>query len=381
MQKSALFRTTLLAAGVVASLGSGIQPAEAAYVQTNLVSDIPGLAIITDPNLQNPWGISRSPTSPFWVSNQETNTTTLYRVTGATDVQINPGLQVVSIPTTGGGPQGPTGQVFNSGSNFDVGGQSARFIFANLNGTISAWNQTAGTTAVTRATTPDAVYTGLAINNDANRLYAANVAGGGSIDVFDASFTLLSPSGFSNPFPGLVPFNVQNINGDIYVMYAPSGLSAMQQAQEGSGAVAIFDQNGEFKQTLIDVGRELASPWGLALAPAGFGEFGGDLLVGDFSFVESEINAFDPLTGAFEGTIPIDPGAGNTPGGLWGLIFGNGSNGGDPNVLYVANGINGEENGLFLAISVAVPEPSSVLLLAAALSLLGAGYGIARRGA
>ena len=115
---------------------------------------------------------------------------------------------------------------------------------------------------------------------------------------------------------------------------------------------------------------QLAAPWGVALAPAGFGQFGGDLLVGNFSFVASEINAFDPVTGAFQGTIPIDVGAGNTPGGLWALMFGSGAgNGGDANTLYFSDGINGELHGLFAALE--VPEPSSMALLGAPLALLG----------
>ena len=116
-------------------------------------------------------------------------------------------------------------------------------------------------------------------------------------------------------------------------------------------------------------GSQLAAPWGLALAPASFGEFGGDLLIGNFSFAASEINAFNPLPGAFVGTIPIDVGAGNTPGGLWALSFGNGGNGGGLNTLYFADGINGERNGLLAAL--AVPEPSTLALLGAALALLG----------
>lgn len=381
MQSSTLLRTTLLAAGMVAALGSGIQPAEAGYIQTNLVSDIPGLATVTDPLLKNSWGISHSSTSPFWVSDQATNDATLYRVTGAFNVQINPGLQVVSIPTTGSGPQGPTGQVFNGGSNFVVNAQPASFIFANLNGTISAWNRTLGTgpgaSAAIQATTPGAVYTGLAISSGNDRLYAANTAGG-TIDVFNASFSpiALGADAFHNPFPGLVPFNVQQIDGKVYVTYAVPGLDNMRAAQEGSGAVAVFNENGALLQTLID-GSKLASPWGLALAPAGFGRFSGDLLVGNFSFAASEINAFDPLTGALEGTIPIDPGTGNSPGGLWGLIFGNGGNGGAPDVLYFTDGINREGDGLFGAIF--VPEPSSLVLLVAALSLFAAGYSITQR--
>lgn len=378
MRVSALFRTTLCAAGVVAALGSGLQPAEAGYIQTNLVSDIPNLALLTDPALKNPWGISHGPATPFWVSDQGTNVTTLYIVNGG-GVSKSPTLPEVTIPTTGSGPQGPTGQVSNiGGSNFVVNGTPARFIFADLNGTISAWNPTLGTTAAIQASTAGAVYTGLAISSGKDRLYAANTVGG-RIDVFDGSFAPVSlgAGAFSNPFPGLVPFNVQEIGSRIYVTYAVPGLAGMRAAPEGSGAVAVFDENGALLQTLIE-GSKLASPWGLTLAPAGFGEFGGDLLVGNFSFVASEINAFDPLTGAYEGTIPIDPGPGNTAGGLWGLIFGNGGNGGDPNVLYFADGINGETNGLFAAIS--VPEPSSLLLLVAALGLLSARYGIARRG-
>jgi uncharacterized protein (TIGR03118 family) len=188
------------------------------------------------------------------------------------------------------------------------------------------------------------------------------------------------PGGFTDPnLPaGYVPFNVEDINGKIYVTYAPKGRPAQTAATPGQGIIDVFDENGGSLQRLI-TGSKLTAPWGLALAPAGFGQFGGDLLVGNFSFVASEINAFDPVSGALEGTIPVDPGAGNTPGGLWGLIFGNGVNGGNPNVLYFADGINGESDGLFAAIS--VPEPSSLLLLVAALGLLSAGYRIAQHGA
>jgi uncharacterized protein (TIGR03118 family) len=130
------------------------------------------------------------------------------------------------------------------------------------------------------------------------------------------------------------------------------------------GAVAIFDESGNLQQTIV--GGQLAAPWGVTLAPASFGAFGGDLLVGNFSFVDSEINAFDPTTGALLGTIPVDPGAGNTPGGLWSLQFGVGGMDGDPNTLYFTDGINGETAGLFAALSVAaVPEPSTLALLGA----------------
>jgi hypothetical protein len=169
--------------------------------------------------------------------------------------------------------------------------------------------------------------------------------------VLDGNFAdkNLGPNAFKNPFPGLVPFNVQNINGEIYVTYALPGRAAQIAAKEGDGGVAVYDENGNLLRTLIN-GSKLASPWGLALAPAGFGEFANDLLVGNFSFVASEINAFDPVTGAFLGTIPVDDG-GNGAGGLWALIFGNGGSGGDPNTLYFSDGIAGETHGLFAAIA------------------------------
>jgi uncharacterized protein (TIGR03118 family) len=299
----------------------------------------------------------------------------LYTVTGSTNVSkvtINPPSGFVAIPKTAAGPQGPTGQVSNSNtSSFLVSGgdgKSAHFIFANLNGTISAWDT--GVTSVVQATTPGAVYTGLAVNAAQTRLYAANGAGSGGINVFDSSFSPVSlPGSFTDPnLPaGMVPFNVRDIGGKVYVTYAPAGRSNQTAATTGMGIVNVFDENGNMLQRLI-TGSQLAAPWGLALAPAGFGAFGGDLLVGNFSFGASEINAFNPLNGAFLGSLPIDVGS-NSPGGLWAISFGNGGNGGDPNTLYFNDGIDGEGHGLFGALS--VPEPSSMALLGAAVGMLG----------
>jgi uncharacterized protein (TIGR03118 family) len=354
-----LFRITLvvmsLAIGAL-SLGA-LRADDPHFVQTNLVSDIPGLATITDTELVNSWGVSHSPTSPFWVSNQGKNTVTLYAVTDATNVSkvnINPPAGFVLIPTTAKGPQGPTGQVNNSNtSSFPVNnggdGGSAHFIFANLNGTISAWDK--GPTAFIQVTTSGAVYTGLAINGAQTRLYAANDAGG-SVDVFDSSFAPLSlaPGAFLDPSlpTGLVPFNVQDITGDIYVVYAPAGRASQTNAPLGAGAVAIFDEDGNFIKELI-VGSRLAAPWGIALAPPSFGRFGSYLLIGNFSYLHSGINAFDPTNGKHRGTLRIDTGN-NLPGGLWTIAFGVGGNNGSPDVLYFADGINGERDGLFGAI-------------------------------
>jgi uncharacterized protein (TIGR03118 family) len=378
MSKSIPFRRCLVSTAItLGALYAGAWRVEAStYVQTDLVSDIPGLAAITDPELHNPWGISHNATSPFWVSNQGTSTTTLYRVTASNDVMKAAPAGTngnIAIPPGGIGAVGPTGQVANTNtSSFPVGnggnGTSANFIFANLNGTISAWN--AGATALPQVTTPGALYTGLAINQAQTQLYVANSAGTGSINVFNSSFAPVSlgAGSFATPAAistlGLVPFNVQDINGSVYVTYAPAGRTAQQNAVMGAGAVAIFNESGTLQRTMV--GGPLAAPWGVALAPTGFGQFSGDLLVGNFSFINSEINAFDPVSGIFEGTIPIDVGSGNMSGGLWALAFGIGGNNGSPNTLYFTDGINGETDGLFGAIT-PTPIPAALPLFATGL--------------
>ena len=377
MTKSDLFRKlTLTAAFGVSVFNVNTGTAVAGpYFQTDLVSNIAGLGKITDSQLVNPWGFSHSATSPFWTSNQGKNTATLYAVTHGIDVakvNINPPSGLVGIPTAGAGPQGPTGQVnnTNAGAFLLPSGQSSRFIFANLNGTISGW--AGGANATVAHTTPGAVYTGLAINAAQTRLYAANAVTG-NVDIFDSTFSPVNlPGAFAAPAAivakGLVPFNVQNINGQIYVTYAPPGRANEIDAVPGEGAIAVFDQNGALLKTPI-VGSNLAAPWGITLAPGTFGKFGGDLLVGNFSFTNSEINAFDPASGLFKGSIQIDPGPGNTAGGLWSIGFGIGGNNGKPNTLYFSDGLNGERDGLFGAVS--VPEPWSLSLFASALALAG----------
>jgi uncharacterized protein (TIGR03118 family) len=360
-------RLLVTSAIVIGILYAGAWRAEADFIQTNLVSDIQGLATITDSNLVNPWGISHSATSPFWVSNQRTSTSTLYAVTANNDVtKVNPTgapSGFVAIPPGGVGAVGPTGQVNNSNTaSFQLTPgdptTSARFIFANLNGTISAWN--GGPAASIQVTTPGALYTGLAINRAQTQLYAANGAGpGGSVDVFNSSFakvgTIATPAAISAL--NLVPFNVQTLsNGNLAVTYAPVGVAAQRMAASGAGAVAIFNESGTLVQTIL--GGQLAAPWGITLAPASFGPASGDLLVGNFSFLHSEINVFD-ASGNFLFTIPIDVGVNNgvpnTPGGLWALGFGTGGSNGSPNTLFFTDGINGEAHGLFGAINVPAP--------------------------
>ena len=307
--------------------------------------------------------------SPFWISDQGTNSTTLYPVTDSTDVNSPVPVFTVNIPTTGSRTPGPHGTGLQYERLVFPPDRPRRherrsFIFADLNGTISAWNPglgTNGSTAHVEVTTPGAVYTGLAVNEAHTMLYAANDSAG-TIDVFDSNFDPvdlgdLGNHAFRTPGQiearGLVPFNVTDIGGHVYVTYAPAGRDAQTMAGEGDGAVAIFTESGKLEPHGVLLGgphTPLAAPWGVAIAPDNFGQFSGDLLVGNFSFLHSEINAFDPQTHQFEGTIPISAGSGHTPGGLWTLTFGGGGRDGSPNTLYFTDGIDGETHGLFGAI-------------------------------
>ena len=342
------------------------------YVQTNLVSDVPGLAAVTDPNLKNPWGMSFATTSPFWISNQATNTSTLYDGAG----NIIP--LVVSIPPIGL-PQGPTGQVFNGTSGFVLpNGNPALFLFATLDGQIQGWNPAAGTTAVNAATTPGAIYTGLANGSvgSSNYLYAADTTG--HINVFDSSFNNVTNTLFAGKFvdpnalPGFTPFNIQNINGNLFVMYAdtPNGVALP------GGFVDEFDSSGNLISR-IATGGDLFAPWGITLAPQrGFGAFGGDLLIGQFG--SGEILVYDPTTDQFLGILSGKNGLPIINSSLWALDFRTGGTHDDPNALYFTAGINGQADGLFGKIT-ATPEPSTISLAFAALGALGGGHLIRRK--
>src|SRR5262249_36873363 len=196
------------------------------------------------------------------------------------------------------------------------------------------------------------------------------------IDVFNGSFAPaagLAANAFATPVAGLVPFNVQSINGEIYVTYAPAGRANQIAATPGQGAIAVFNESGVLLRTMTSAqitAAGLAAPWGITLAPASFGPFGGDLLVGNFSFDHSSITALDPITLALLGSIVIDVGSGNTAGGLWFLGFGQAGNNGSPNTLYFTDGINGERDGLFGAIN-PVPLPGALPLFATGLGALG----------
>ena len=325
------------------------------YFQTNLSSDISGLAANTDPNLKNPWGMSFGPTTPFWVSDQGVDKTTLYNGAGVAQALV------VSMPA---GP-GPTGQVFNSSSSFllPTGGK-ALFLFATLDGTITGWNAGQGTTAFAAVPSNGAVYTGLAIgtNGTADMLYAADFAHA-RIDAFNGTFGLTSLAGnFTDPnLPaGYSPYNVQTIGGKLYVEYdTVNPTTGRPTTTANTGIVDIFNTDGTFFQRLV-TNNHLNSPWGVTLAPAGFGGLGGDLLVGNFG--DGTISAFNPVSGTFVGTVSDQNGNPLVNSGLWALNFRASGSGFDPNTLFFTAGINNEADGLFGEIQ-AVPEPSSVALI------------------
>ena len=368
MTRSSPLQAVMLTSVALGALcaGAGVANAADGLTQNNLISNMPGLAATTDSNLVNPWGVSFANGSPIWISNQGTNTSILPSVVGSTGVSEN---FTVNIPTTAGAAVGPTGQVDNAmGMGFDVSkasggnGAPADFIFANLNGSISAWNGVPTTQAFTQTTVAGASFTGLAINQADTELFAANTAGG-TIDAFNNKFQLISTNALMTPTAikndGLVPFNVTDLGSNVFVTYAPSGHTAQTMATAGEGAVAEFSESGVLEKTIV--GGDLASPWGVAIAPMSFGKFGGDLLVANFSFangVSDVINAFNPVTDALVGSIDVNPGANNTPGGLWSIVFGGGGKDGNPNTLFFTDGINGETGGLFGSIT-AVPEPST----------------------
>jgi uncharacterized protein (TIGR03118 family) len=349
-----------LVAGLVA-LAPAAQSAPArarnAYHQTNLVSDLPGLAQLTDPDLVNPWGMAAGPATPVWVADNGTDKATIYPgFVNGSPIQKAP--LVVSIP--GGAP---TGQVFNGTPGFEVrdGDASgpALFLFDSEAGLVTGWNPGVpppppSTQAQVGARVRHAIYKGLAIatTSAGTFLYGADFHRG-RIDVFDQGFDRVHlPGRFQDRrLPrGYAPFNVQELGGRLYVAYAKQDADREDEvAGPGRGFVDVYSTSGHLLHRLIRRGQ-LNAPWGLVLAPAGFGRFSGDLLVGNFG--DGRINAYDPRTGAFRGRLRHEDGSPIEIEGLWALRFGNGVTG-DPTTLLFTAGIDDEAHGLFGAIQAA----------------------------
>ena len=336
--------------------------ASRSYVQTNLVSDIPGLAAHTDPNLKNPWGTSVGPGTPIWVSDNHAGLATLYDGAG------NPQPRVVAIPappSAGPGAVGaPDGQAFNTldpnSTDFVISkdGKSgpAFFLFATEDGTIAGWNPSVDPThaviAVDRSTTTDSVgdvganYKGLAlVTTPQGKFIYATSFRFGRVEVFDNHFNLVNS--FTDPTipAGFAPFGIHNIAGNLYVTFAKQGPGkADDDAGPGNGFVDVFAPNGDLLQRLVTRGK-LDSPWAVTLAPPTFGAFGGDILVGNFG--NGRIHAYNQTTGALEGTLSRPHGGPVVIDGLWGVRFAPTTPSAGPNTLFFTAGPNHEADGLF----------------------------------
>ncbi|MBZ5721378.1 MAG: TIGR03118 family protein [Acidobacteriia bacterium] len=341
----------VLAVMVISSLASA-----ASYKAVFLTADQTGKAPNVDPNLINPWGISFSATGDFWVADNNTGVSTLYNSTGV------PQSLVVTVPPPAGGtgPSTPNGTVFNSTTDFVVtkGTKSgpALFLFVTEDGTMSGWNPMVDPTNAILAVDNSAQginYKGMEIGNNgtANFLYLANFFTG-KIEVYDRNFKLTTLSGnFTDPHlpASFAPFNIRNINGQLFISYAKQNAQKSDAVfGAGLGLVDIFDMNGNFVKRYLSKGK-LNAPWGLAIAPSTFGTFANDMLVGNLG--DGKINAFDPTTGALLGTLSSANGTPIKISGLWAITFGNGGLGGSKNVLYFTAGPNAYAHGRFGSIT------------------------------
>ena len=346
------------------------------YTQTNLVSDIASTSPDHDVNLKNPWGLSRSTGSPWWVSDNGTGLSTLYDITGTTSTlaaTTNSRVVVIPPPHGSSSPSTPTGTVFNGSTDFALApGIPALFLFVTEDGTISGWNPGVDPAHPNNATlkvdnSPNAVYKGVTTGdvNGVRYLYVANFRSG-HIEVYDTNFKAvqLSQDGdgdtgsnsdhhgsFSDDeIPqGYAPFNVQNIGGSLFVTYAKQDSAQHDNVPgAGFGFVDIFSTSGKLERRLQH-GSWLNSPWGVVWAPRDFGEFSNRVLVGNFG--SGQIAAFNGFTGKFIGMMKNPDDTTLTIDGLWALAFGNSASAGPYNALFFTAGPNSEADGLFGALT------------------------------
>ena len=354
-------RVLLLACATAAISVLGPQPARSAtlFTATPLVTDA------ADADLVNPWGMSSTATSPLWVSDNGSGKATIYTVNPATNATTKAGL-VVTIPGAGS----VTGQAFNSAGASQFNGDA--FLFASEDGTISGWRGALGTTAEVLAIgSSDNVYKGAAFATIASNsyFYAANFKQG-RIDVLPGSPgapALLGTFTDPNLPSGYAPFNVVQLGGSLYVSYAVQDQTGTEDVPgAGNGIVDKYSLQGVLIER-VATGGALNSPWGIALAPASFGDFAGNLLIGNFG--DGTINAYNLLNGTFAGPLTDGGGQPLAIDGLWGLISGNDGNGGSSQSIYFTAGPGGEAHGVFGVLQ-PIPEPASGLLAAFGLALL-----------
>ncbi len=310
--------------------------AMAQYQVTNLVSNQAKTTKTTDPLLVNAWGLAYGPGGPFWVSDNGSGWSTLYNAAG-----VKQGLQVV-VPSGGGnGPGTPTGIVFNGSQDFQIQGSPALFMFATLDGTISGWAPSVNfNSAIIAATTPGAVYTGLAVstNTSGNFLFAADNANN-KVDVFDATFKLVTSFTDATVPAGFSAFGIQDFGGLVYVSFAGN-------AGATGGYIDIFSEAGTFLKRVAS-GPPLNQPWGFAIAPDNFGPLSNTLLVSN-NTNSGTINGFNSITGQFVGTVKDVNGAVIHIDQLWGIEFGGGAAAdGAPNQLFFTAGPDNNLAGTF----------------------------------
>jgi uncharacterized protein (TIGR03118 family) len=321
------------------------------YTRTDLTTDSSAVSSAPniDPNLVNPWGLSRSQGSPWWIADNHSGLSTLYDGSGVTQALV----VNVAPPKKGTPPSAPTGTVFNYTTSFEVAaGAPALFLFVTEDGTISGWSPAVdlNNSILKVDGSTHAIYKGCAIatTTAGPRLYATNFQTG-NVEVYDGNFSRVkSEETFKVTLPPhYVPFGIQNVGGDLVVTYAQRNPGEEDENHgAGLGFVVVFDTAGHILLHLQH-GSYLNAPWGIALAPGDFGTFSHRLLIGNFG--DGTINAFNAISGKFEGTV-LDPSSGAPLSieGLWALSFGgNGAGNGSATDLYFSAGPNDESNGVF----------------------------------
>jgi uncharacterized protein (TIGR03118 family) len=377
MKLTKRFVALLGSLGFAIAIAGSARAAGPGYKQTNLISDLPGVAAVTDHHLLNPWGLAFFPgASPFWINENNAGLSALYFA----DAVAFPALPSVIIPAptspVGGTPTGIVANFFVGIGAFEIPNPAdpthpfgpSLFIFDTEDGTIEAWNVNPPVSPgipnpLTAVIVVDnsagggptgAVYKGLALGANVTNgplLYATNFRSG-NVDVFDTNFHQVTLSGsFTDPDVqhGYAPFGIQNINNQIWVTYALQDKPKHDPVNKPAhGFVSVFDTDGNLVQHFAQHGH-LNSPWGLAMAPASFGKFANDILVGNFD--DGKINAFDPKTGHWLGALSAPDGKPLVNDGLWSLTFGGALNSdgstSSPGTLFFSAGLNDETDGLF----------------------------------